>query len=676
MLGRIGKSIGLMQAVVVLLASLVIGIVLAAAHVTYTIAQQRETALELVQDVLTSAEGGATNSAWTLDSSLARNVIGDVMAIRGVRFAEIRDDRDQVLAVAKKSGQPKGRLESWLVETFIGDLPRGKKTLHVEDRGRSVVVGTLAIELTPFYVADQALALAAATIVVPFLGALLIGLVLLAVSSRLITIPLRRAAATVAKVDPESAGALSVPVPRIHRHNELGLLLEHTNDMVARLKASHDELEHLATRDALTGLPNRNLIRERLESALSRAHRHARLLAVLFLDLDRFKNVNDSLGHDVGDQLLKAVAENLARLVRSDDAIGRLGGDEFLIVLDDVDKLEDVVLAVRRIAHALTGNYSIGDHEVRASASIGIAVYPNDGEDVGTLMRHADLAMYKAKHGEGGPWCFFSQELSERMGARLTLEAALVAALARNEFHLFYQPKFHARTGMLAGCEALLRWYHDGHWVPASDFITVMEDIGLIHEVGDWVIEQACRQVRRWGDCAVPVAVNVSARQLSDARFVNRFLDIVRGHDVPTRCLEIEITETALMRDLDRSSEMLYRLRDEGVLVSIDDFGTGYSSLSYLSRLPIACLKIDRSFVSGLRRSRTMLNAIIAMAKALGLRTVAEGVESGEQRAEVVARGCDELQGYLTGRPVPATEFEALYLGVPSDPSPRTRENR
>jgi diguanylate cyclase (GGDEF)-like protein len=643
MLGRVGKSIGLMQAVVVLLSSLIIGLGLGAGHVRYSLAQQRNTALELLQDVLSSAEGGATNAAWTLASRLARNVIGDVMEIRGVHFAEIRDDQNQVLAVAQKPEADRGPLLSWLVETFIGELPRREKVLEVENRGRPVEVGTLAIELTPFYVADKVLALAVATIAVQFASALLIGFLLLTVSSQLITIPLRRAAATIARVDPESAGALSVPVPPIHRRNELGQLLEHTNDMVARLKASHDELEQLATRDALTGLSNRNLIRDQLESALARARRHGHQVAVLFLDLDRFKDVNDSLGHDVGDELLKAVATNLTRTIRSNDAIGRLGGDEFLIVLDGIDKLEEVVLAVRRIVDALGSNYSIGNHDVRASASIGIAISPSDGSDAGTLMRHADLAMYKAKRGGNLPWHFFSHELGHRVQSRVRLETALVGALAANQFHLFFQPKFRAATGVLAGCEALLRWRHGDRWVAAGEFITVMEELGVIQEVGDWVIHEACRQLRCWEDRAVPIAVNVSARQLADPDFVDRFLDALRRQHIPTSLLEIEITETVLMLDLDRSFEMLSRLRDEGVTVSIDDFGTGYSSLSYLSRLSIAFLKIDRSFVSGPRRSRVMLSAIIAMAKALGVRTIAEGVETAEQRAEVVKHGCDLL---------------------------------
>jgi diguanylate cyclase (GGDEF)-like protein len=661
MSARVGRSIGLVQALVVLLSSLVIGLALSAAQVAYTLTQQRDTATELVQDVLTSAEGGATNAAWTLDSHLARNVIDDVMVIRGVHFAELLDEQGQVLAAERKPELPRGWLVSWLVETFIADVPRSTKTLEVEHHGEPLGVGTFTIEFTPFYVADNVLGVAAATIVMTFVGALLIGLVLLAVSSRLITIPLERAAATIARIDPENAGALPIPVPRIHRNNELGQLLAHTNDMLARLKASHDELEVVATRDGLTGLSNRTLIRERLVRALSRARRDRHLVAVLFLDLDRFKNVNDSLGHDVGDELLKAVANKLRRTIRANDAIGRLGGDEFLIVLDGIEHLEEVVATVRRIVDSLACSYSIGNHEVRASASIGISVYPTDGSDAGTLMRHADLAMYKAKHG-GTPWFFFSRELSERVGSRLKVETALVGALAEKEFHLFFQPKFDAPTGTLSGCEALLRWKHEGRWVPAGEFITVVEDMGMIGEVGDWVIDEACRQVRRWGDRAVPVAVNVSARQLGDPRFVDRFLDSARRHGVSTRLLEIEITETALMEDLDCGFEMLSRLRDAGVAVSIDDFGTGYSSLSYLSRLPITFLKIDRSFVSGSRRSRIMLSTIIAMSRALGIRTVAEGVESVEQRAEVVERGCDLLQGYFTGHPVPVPEFDALYL--------------
>ena len=663
-----------MQSVAVLLGSIIIGLALSAVQIAYSFEQQRSAAMQLNQEVLTLAEGGATAAAWTLDKDLANSVVSSVIAMSYVHRAIIRDDQGQELASAGRAAREEEILGNWVTRRVAGYVPNNQRELTVEDRGRTVTVGTLRIDLSPDHIAQSVLSLALSTVLATLVSAFLIGLLLLWISARFVTTPLRRAASSIEKIDPDNEQQMRVPVPAMHRTNELGHLLEHTNGMLSRLAQSQLQLRRLATRDPLTGLPNRSQIQQDLQVALAHAARSGGYVAVLFLDLDRFKNVNDSLGHDAGDELLVAVANALRRAVRTNDSVGRLGGDEFLIVLDQIDHLDEVVAAVNRLTQTMSMPYRVGNNEIRAAGSFGIAVYPDDGKDAGTLMRCADLAMYNAKAADAVEWRFFSRELGERVEARLNLENALAGAIARNEFSLVYQPKFWAADGTLAGCEALLRWHHDERLVSAGEFITIAEDAGLIMEIGDWVFTEACRQIAQWGEHAVPVAVNVSAVQLKDVGFVDRLLATMRDYDVAAHLLEVELTETVLMRDLVSSEQVLRRLLDAGIRISIDDFGTGYSSLSYLTRLPISSLKIDRSFVSGERRSRVILDTIVAMARALGMQTVAEGVETAEQRDALIAQGCDLLQGFLLGRPSAPADFEALFMNVDADS--RTHSNR
>lgn len=651
-----------MQAVTILIASIVIGIALSVAQVLYSFEQQRRAAATLSEEILTLAEGGATTSAWTLDERLAHEVVSGMIALGSVQMAVIRDDRTNILASAEKATGDRGVLLAWISRALSSGIPRGVRSLTVEDRGRTVEVGTLTIDLSPHHVANSVLQLAVSTALVTLVSAFLIGLFLLWISTRFVTSPLRHAAGQIAQIDLGRDEQMRVPVPEMHRTNELGHLLGHTNEMLSRLARSHEQLRALATRDSLTGLLNRSEIQRHLHESISQAARAGEHVAVLFLDLDRFKNVNDSLGHEAGDTLLIAVASALQCAMRSKDAVGRLGGDEFLIVLGQVDHPDEVVAAVTRLAEAISTPCLLAANEVRVAGSFGIAIYPEDGNDAGALMRRADLAMYKAKASGALQWHFFSSELGEQVEARLKIENALGGAIGRNELSLVYQPKYRAVDGAMVGCEALLRWHHNGRVVPTGDFISVAEESGLIIEIGDWVVNEACRQIAQWGKQAVPVAINVSAQQLMDGDFVDRLLAVAERYAVATSFLEIELTETVLMRDLDQSEEQLLRLVNTGFTISIDDFGTGYSSLSYLARLSISYLKIDRSFVSGERRSKVILDTILALAKALGIHTVAEGVETKEQLDSLTAQGCDLLQGYLLGRPSVPAEFERLLL--------------
>ena len=526
-----------------------------------------------------------------------------------------------------------------------------------------MVVGVLTIEFDPQHLAAKYIGSTYYIVIYSLLESFLIGLVLWLVTRWLLTTPLRRSAMAVAQIGPEvlHGDSYSVPVPDIHDANELGQLLHHTNQLIERLTNSQVELRRLATRDPLTGMANRMLVKEQLVNMLAQAARTSRMVGVIFLDLDRFKTVNDSLGHDIGDSLLKAVANTLLQVIRQQDAVGRLGGDEFLFLVSAND-LSDVVVLAERIIEALAKPYAIEGYEIRTNASLGIAMYPENGEDADTLMRSADLAMYRAKSDGANRWQLYSEDMREVLDEALALETALIGAIDRNELALHLQPQFHTANGKLAGCEALLRWKYKGNWIAPYEFIKIAENTGMILEIGDWVIGETCRILKRWADKAVSISVNVSGRQLGDPFFVSRLFAIVRKYNIEPGLIELEITETMLMENLDNCIARLTELRNAGFKISIDDFGTGYSSLAYLTRLPIDELKIDRSFVSGSQHSTVVLNTIIAMGRALGLLVVAEGVETEQQRTELVNSGCDLLQGYLLGKPMPVAEFEKKFL--------------
>ncbi len=449
-----------------------------------------------------------------------------------------------------------------------------------------------------------------------------------------------------------------------------------TVDVTAR-KEMELRLAHLANHDLLTGLPNRNLLIDRLNQALIAAKRHGRAAAVLFLDLDRFKTINDSLGHSIGDRLLKAVAERLRRCVREGDTVARLGGDEFVVILDDMAQPQDAALVAKKILEGLLPPFRVelpeggGTQEFFLTASIGISLHPADGEDAGTLLKNADTAMYRAKERGGGSYQFFTPEMDARTRQRLSLEHALRNALARAEFVLHYQPQIDLATQEVIGVEALLRWHRPEQGLVApAEFIPLLEETGLIVPVGEWVLSEACRQAKAWRAAGLPpwrMAVNLSARQLRDERFADTVAKVLADTGMDPRYLELEITESAVMQQVEASIELLRRVRALGVRLAMDDFGTGYSSLSHLKLLPIDAVKIGQSFVRDIpadENDAAIVQAIIVLARTLGLEVIAEGVEAPAQLAFLRARGCDAMQGYLFSRTLPAEEL-ARFLEDP-----------
>ena len=431
-------------------------------------------------------------------------------------------------------------------------------------------------------------------------------------------------------------------------------------------KRAEERIHYLAYYDSLTDLPNRSLFYKLVDQALVEAKRNRLHGAILFVDLNRFKPINDTLGHGIGDQLLKQVGERLRNAVRSEDVVARLGGDEFVVALFDIARREHAAIVAQKLLNALEPAFWVEEHELQVGAAIGISVYPRDGFDTESLLRMADIAMYRAKHSGQDGYAFYSHEMNQRALDRLKIETGLRHGIEHDELLLHYQPKVDIESGRIVGAEALVRWRHpERGLIPPGEFIPVAEESGLVIRLSAWVLEAALRQARAWHANGLPplkVAVNLSARDFSPG-LAQRVASLLASHGVPPAWLELEITEGMLTHSSDEVIAMMDELSALGVVLALDDFGTGYSSLSYLKRFPIDTLKIDQSFVRGIPADGNdcaIAGAIVSMAQRLGHRVIAEGVETTEQLTFLRSLGCQEIQGYLFSPPVPAEKLEAM----------------
>ncbi len=424
-------------------------------------------------------------------------------------------------------------------------------------------------------------------------------------------------------------------------------------------RVAEERAHSLAYLDTLTGLPNRTLLNEALDREITFARTSNKRLAVLFIDLDRFKIINDSLGHGVGDELLKKASQVLKNKVRSTDTIARLGGDEFLVLMPGITDTSTAHEMATRLLESVGVPFTLGSHELRVSSSIGISIFPDDGGNGETLIKHADIAMYSAKEAGGDCVTRFNPGMMQDLKKRLQLDVDLRRAIERQEFELYYQPRVSADSGDIIGVEALIRWFHpERGLINPADFISVAEETGMIVEIGHWVLDEAVRQCAEWNNLgmSLSVSVNVSSRQFNSTQLAEQVLNALAKSNCPAYLLELEITESMLVRETTNVLQTLNELRDTGVKISVDDFGTGYSSLSYLKDFPLNKLKIDRTFIMN-EDQKALVEMIVSLGKMLKLGLVAEGIESSEQRDWLSALGCDEFQGYYFSKPLPAKDF-------------------
>jgi len=440
-------------------------------------------------------------------------------------------------------------------------------------------------------------------------------------------------------------------------------LIAVSRDITER-KESEERLIYLANYDSLTGLPNRALFRDRLRRSVARAQRNNTKVALFFIDLDRFKNINDSLGHHAGDQLLRGVSRRLKQYARKGDTIARLGGDEFTVILEGIKDPEDATIVAEKILELMEPEFRLDGHQVVVSPSIGITIFPDDADDMRSLLKNADTAMYRAKDKGGNCFQFYTSDMNAKAYEYLVLENDLRHALDREEFRLYFQPQIDLHTRNIIGVEALLRWQHpERGLLNPEEFIPFAEETGLVESIGQWVLKKACKEAKQWQELGLPavrVAVNLSMRQFVAKDFVGQVAATLEEANLSAQYLELEITERFLAHDVDQAEQILRDLHKLGVQLSVDDFGTGYSSLSYLKRYPLNTLKIDKSFVQDITTDNdgsTIVEAIIAMGQSLGLNVIAEGVETDEQTCFLRGRGCDWVQGYLFSRPLCANDI-------------------
>ncbi|AOO66693.1 cache domain-containing protein [Sulfurospirillum halorespirans] len=426
-------------------------------------------------------------------------------------------------------------------------------------------------------------------------------------------------------------------------------------------------LIHQVEHDTLTGLPNRNLLQDRLTQSIKKASRDNKVLGVMFVDVDKFKSVNDSLGHDAGDMLLKTIAGRMQNSVRETDTVARLSGDEFIVLLDGCKDVSDIFIAIKKLVNAFQEPFCLGNESFKITMSIGVSVYPNDGETASKLLKNADIAMYKAKSKGRNRYVFFDQEMNEETNEHLEVEKSLNKALANDEFVIFYQPQINLQTDKIVGFEALIRWNHPTRGLTAPGyFIHIAEESELIVEIGNWVIKEVMRQIKAWYDMGLDpgkTAINIAGKQLESAGLVAFMIQSLRESGCKPEWIEMEIVERFIMKDTSKSIALLKRFRELGVDISIDDFGTGHSSLAYLKQLPITKLKIDQSFVQNLEESgadRAIARTIIELGRGLGLKVLAEGVETKGQKEFIYSSGCELMQGYLFSKPIPAHDVELL----------------
>ena len=657
---------------VVLLSALIVGLVLSCAQIVFDIYKTRQTVANDAQRILAMFSDPSTQAVYSLDREMGLQVIEGLFQNDSVRYAAIGHPNEPVLA---EKSRPLLDIESRL----LTDVILGKEqTFSIPLVGRGPYkeyYGDLNITLDTAPYGENFIASSVVIFISGMLRALAMSLVLYLVYQWLLTKPLSKIIEHLSNINPDRPSEHKLPMLKGNEKNELGLWINTANQLLASIernthlrREAESSLQRMSQYDFLTGLPNRQQLQEQLDQILSDAGRVQHRVAVLCVGLDDFKGINEQFSYQTGDQLLLLLSDRLRSHSGRLGALARLGGDQFALIQADIEQPYEAAELAQTILDDLEQPFVLEHQEIRLRATIGITLFPEDGDSTEKLLQKAEQTMTLAKSRSRNRYQFYIASVDSEMRRRRELEKSLREALANNELHLVYQPQIDYSDHRVIGVEALLRWQHPQHGFVSPDiFIPLAEQNGSIVAIGEWVLDQACKQLREWHDQGfidLRMAVNLSSVQLHHAelpRIVNNLLQVYR---LPPRSLELEVTETGLMEDITTAAQHLLSLRRSGALIAIDDFGTGYSSLSYLKSLPLDKIKIDKSFVQDLLEDEddaTIVRAIIQLAKSLGMQVIAEGVETIEQEAYIVAQGCNEGQGYLYSKPLPPREL-TLFL--------------
>ncbi|WP_418643945.1 putative bifunctional diguanylate cyclase/phosphodiesterase [Stutzerimonas kunmingensis] len=655
---------------VVLLSALAVGLVLSCAQIIFGAYKTRQLIEADAQRILRMTRDPSTQAIYSLDREMGAQVMEGLFQHESIRMASIGHPDEGMLAL--KIRPPIDLTTRWLTDPILHrdrqfSIPLIGKPPYNE------YYGELRITLDTARYGQEFVNDSIVIFIVGILRALTLGFVLFLIYQWLLTRPLTKLIEHLARINPDRPGEHKLPMIRGHERNELGLWVETANGLLASIEhnmhlrqEAESSLYRMTQYDSLTGLPNRQQLQSQLDHILDEARRMQRRVAVLCLGLDDFKGVNEQYSYQAGDCLLKALADRLRGSAGRLGALARLGGDQFVLVLSGIEQPYDAAELAQALLDDLETPIEFDGDPIRLRATIGITLYPEDGDNTEKLLQKAEQTMTLAKSRSRNRYQFYVASIDSEMRARRELEKDLSEALKRNEFHLVYQPQVDYRQNRITGVEALIRWKHpQGKLVPPDLFIPLAEQNGSIIEIGKWVLDQACSQLRQWhaeGYTGLRVAVNLSTVQLRHPQLPQMIGELLQKHQLPAETLELEVTETGLMEDIDAAAHNLHSLRRSGALIAIDDFGTGYSSLSYLKSLPLDKIKIDKSFVQdiGQDEGATIVRAVIQLGKSLGMTVIAEGVETPEQEAYLIAEGCQEGQGYYYSKPLPARDLDLL----------------
>lgn len=664
------KSLTWKQTTLVVSSTLFFAVAIFIVEISLACINARQQLLATQQELLDSVEQPTANAVWIMDQILAVQTIQGLLKVDNIDSAVIElDDGSEFAEVNSTSLAGASTLFPTISEKLFGDLNQISRSLYhpsfTSRHDKKELIGKLTLTYDVQTLTHSLFSTLRYSFWATLARAFLLTLVLSIVFHRFLTQPIARISEAIDRIDPESPGDNLLPKSRPHMDDELGLVTSKFNQILVQFAKTQSKLRKIATRDSLTGLPNRTLLLETIAAIIQRSKMSKDHFALLFIDLDRFKNINDSLGHALGDQFLMRVAQVLESAVGERGTVARLGGDEFVILADGLTSQTLAAEFVVKLLLRLNTPMHLNEHTIHPAASVGISIYPDDGLAAEDLIRHADIAMYSAKASGSNQWAFFNQQMTERAAVRLRTEASLHDALINEEFVLHFQPKLDIQTGELVGCEALIRWQKDGRLISPMSFIPVAEETGIIIPVGRWVIEESCRTIRKWQhqyNVSLPIAVNVASQQFEHPSLVPDIKQAALRSQIAAELLEIEITETSLMNDVQLAIKKLEELRASGFGIAVDDFGTGYSSLSYLRQLPITTMKIDRCFVTDLPQENAIASTILMLGKQLDLKIVAEGIENEAQLKWLQERDCSIGQGYFFSKPLSIAAFEDKYI--------------